>query len=175
MNKTNVLVAIGVVLALTLSLVSLVRPATVLETIREIGAVSGPDSSFDCESHNSVTRCFTQRALTLATTTPCAIKSPSATSTLVMASLRVNVASSTATIWDVTKASTAFATTTALNGQKPLASGVQGTLSATTTQTVSSDDAMVFAPNKFLVWGARGFIPAGVFLAGTCNATFEVI
>jgi len=111
-----------------------------------------------------------------ATTTVCAIKSPSATSTLTHAAIRVDVASSTATIFDLAKATTAFATTTALGTAHAVGAGTQDFILASTSP--AAGDAVVLAPNSFIVFGARqgissgdaagtGFVPRG-----ECQAEF---
>ena len=171
---------IGLVLVIVLTLgVVFPRGNSVVERIVDntLGAVAGPTSTFDCEEHNGIRTCFTKRALTLATTTPCAIKSPNATSTLTHNSLRVSVATSTAVVWTVAKSATAFATTTRLN-LVTLASGEQGTLVGTTTAlgvNIVTDDIATFAPNTYVVWGGAGYVPAGSFLGGSCQAEFKVI
>lgn len=138
-----------------------------------VGARSGPDTDSQCTSQNGFTTCQTRRALTLATTTACAIKSPTATSSLDYVGVSVTTASSTATVWTFAKASTAFATTTYLDSFS-LGSGVQGALKSTAT-TTGIDIKQVFAPNTFLVISKSGDTPAGTGLGGVCSASFSVI
>ncbi len=148
-----------------------------------LGANAGPDSYFPCESHNGVTQCFARQPLRAATTTVCALKSPSATSTLIAANATFRVASSTSAVTvDLAKATTPYATTTSL-GTAGLASGAQGSFNASTTnQNIASvDNAHIFGPNTWFVVGVRSGITGGDASgvpfqpAGACNATFQVI
>lgn len=144
-----------------------------------LGSLTGPDIQSPYLNVNSVRHEYRGMNLTLATTTPCALQSPSATSTLVHASLAVTTASSTATTWTIAKASTAYATTTRL-GTFSLGSGALGTMVASSTQTSVSgdtktvDDVSVVAPNTFIVWSKAGDTPAGTGLGGVCRAEFIV-
>src|SRR3990167_443142 len=142
-----------------------------------LGASAGPDRFSPCESRDGIQQCFTRFALTTATTTACAIKSPTATSTLVRATLKVTTATSTATTWTVAKAATAFATTTVLRGDLSLGSGVLGTMSFVATSSVGVADVAFFEPNQYLVWGIAGVDnPSDTTkLNGICQATFEII
>lgn len=138
-----------------------------------LGSVVGPELLSPFFSVDGVRHEYRRVKLATATTTPCAVRSPSATSTLLSASVQINVATSTATTWTLAKATTGFATTTALSVFS-LGSGELGTLtySATTTGVDTKD---VISPNTFLVWGAAGFAPAGTtLLTGVCQAEFLV-
>ncbi len=139
---------------------------------RLAGARPGPDTDSQCTTQNGLQTCQTRRPLTLATTTPCAIKSPSATSTLVESGVIITTASSTATTWVMAKATTPFATTTYLD-LFSLSSGVQGALQSSAT-TTGIDIKQTFAPNTWFVVSKSGDTPAGVLLAGQCSATFQV-
>lgn len=153
---------------------SIVSPRTVVNQIPGLGAVVGPDSSFPCESHNGVTRCFNRQVMNTATTTVCSFKTPSATSTLVAASARWSVSSTTATTVYMAKgAGTNASTTLVVSGA--LGANAFGTLVASTTSTGAVvDGTNVFAPNIHLNYGMTGgtgtFSPTGV-----CQATFEVV
>ena len=142
-----------------------------------LGASAGPDRFSQCEGRNGIQQCFTRDVLRTATTTACAIKSPTATSTLVRATLKVTTATSTATTWTVAKAATAFATTTVLRGDLSLGSGVLGTMSFVATSSVGVADVAFFEPNQYLVWGIAGVDrPSDTTkLNGNCQATFEII
>jgi hypothetical protein len=143
------------------------------------GAVTGPDSYFPCESHNGVTTCFARQALRQATSTVCAIKSPAATSTMPIGGVRVTTASSTATIWDLARASTPFATTTAIGTAYNVAGSAMADIQASTSPSAGA--ATVFPPNTYLVIGVRQSITAGdtagtgSVTSGYCSATFSVI
>lgn len=139
----------------------------------KLGAVAGPDSYFDYVANNDVQR-YAERvsSLTQATTTVCAIKSPSATSSLMLGTFRLNTLATTTgpVILTLAKSSTAFATTTSL-GFVTVQAGKAGEATATTT------GAHIFSPNTFFVVGAQGSVGvaagAGTFsLSGSCQADF---
>jgi hypothetical protein len=137
----------------------------------KLGALSSPDLPYPYFSFGGV-RSWAGRtdSLTAATTTVCAIQSPAATSTLRFGSIRFGVSSTSATTVYIAKATTPYATTTAL-GQCALAANAQGTCLASTTPTVNVDPAQVFAPNTYLVVGMTGGV--GTFSpTGTCEATW---
>ncbi len=141
-----------------------------------VGAIPGSDLQSDITIGNTPFRAIRQK-LVLATTTPCAIKSPSATSTLLSAGVSVTVASSTATVWTIAKAANQYATTTRL-AVFSLGSATQGTMVATSSYlgaVPAVDDLQVVAPNSFIVISKAGDTPAGTGLGGTCSAMFQVI
>lgn len=145
-----------------------------------LGGASSPSVINGCTEINGVTQCYSRVALRTATTTPCAIKSPAATSTLVLGSARLTVSSSTATVWTLAKSTTAFATTTSL-GDSAVGASAQAGILATTTPVTDLNDKVVFGPNTYLVLGAAAGITAGdtagtgFVPAGTCTAEFVVI
>ncbi len=116
-----------------------------------------------------------------ATTTVCAFKSPSATSTLVYAAANFSVSSSTATTWTWGRAANAFATTTVLSSDMIIAGAAKGVIYASTTPANNLNDSKtVFGPGTFLVLSEIGGITAadpgtGFVPAGTCNAEFVAI
>ncbi len=147
---------------------------TVKEQVVEriVGSSVGPDRFNPCESTDGVLSCFKKVALNQATTTICAIKSPSATSTLALNSgVSIRTSSTTASRVTLAKATTAFATTTLL-GVADISANAQDTVLASTT--VTNLETSVFAPNTWFVVGMAGGI--GTFSpVGNCQATFNVI
>jgi hypothetical protein len=144
-----------------------------------VGALSGPDliSRYLAWGQGSVREYRARQELKQATTTVCAIQSPSSTSTLSYAAVRINLASSTATIWNVAKSNTAFATTTAIGTAHNVVASAQDFIFASTTPGGAAD-TLVFAPNQWLVVGVQagvtsgdaagtGFVPTG-----SCQASF---
>jgi hypothetical protein len=151
------------------------RGTVVVERPSTLGALVGPDIPFSYLSIGGVRTEYRSSALATATTTPCALQAPSATSTLRHASLRVSTATSTATVWTASKATTAFATTTAFD-QFSLGSGAFGTMHVGTASSTAPDENSVIAPDNWIVWGVQGTIIAdSTKLNGTCSAVFEVI
>jgi len=159
-------IALGVVL-LTLTLM----PQKVINSVQTLGAVSSPDIMSPYFSFGGVRQWAAHtESLGQATTTVCALQSPAATSTLLTASIRYSVSSTTASTVTMAKATTAYATTTLIGGGS-LAANAQGTFNATTTlaQATSLDGVMVFAPSAYLVVGMAG--GTGTFSpTGTCQA-----
>ena len=120
-------------------------------TNQVVGSVTGPDSSFPVETHNGVAYAFTRVGFYSATTSPINIKSPSATSTLMIGSgCNFIVASSSAKRITFAKGATQNASTTFLFGINT-AAGAGGAAIATTTT-----DNFVFAPNNYLVGSLVG-------------------
>lgn len=148
-----------------------------------LGASSGVAVIDGCTDIGGVTTCQKKQALRTATSTVCSFKSPAATSTLVHAALRIAVGSSTATVWDLSKGTSAFATTSGAHlARYSLGSGAQGTMVyATSTNSVAGyvgtvDANMVFAPNTWAVWTGMAFAPNDATkFTGVCTATFEAI
>lgn len=137
-----------------------------------IGALTGPDISSTYLSVNGVRHEYRRQALNTATTTPCAIVTPAATSSLIFASLQIDTASSTATVWTAAKATTAFATTTQLD-QFSVGSGAFASLRVNAS-TTNSELARTFDPNTYIVWGLAGIGPSydATKLTGYCQAEF---
>ena len=111
-------------------------------------------------------------AITAATSTPCAFRSPTtASSTLEYGSIQIDVSSTTATQLTIAKASNAFATTTLLGITISIAANAQLVAIASTT---------TFAPGEWLVFGLQGGISSSTIatspypnLSGTCKAVFR--
>jgi hypothetical protein len=120
--------------------------------------------------NNGVYTTAVSKALATATTTPCAVLSPNATSTMMFSTFNVTTSTSTAVTLTVATSTTAFATTTVLNAFS-LASGAQGMF----TQLSTSSAGAVMAPSTYVVWGVAGFAPADTakFL-GKCSVEFKI-
>ena len=139
---------------------------------RTLGAITGPENTSNYFVQNGLRYEYRKTSLRGATTTPCALVSPSATSTLLIATLQVTTGTSTATTWTIAQGSTPYATTTSV-GSYSIASG-QGF----STSTVPSTNAgFVVLPNNYIVFGLAGLsgnsVP-GASLVGTCQAEFLV-
>lgn len=174
-NVKNGLMALAAVVLIVVGVMWMTPKGN--EVIREVtnnvGAVSGPDrfSPDGCESVNGLKTCSTQVALRTATTTPCSIQTPSATSTLVRTSLVVKTATTTAITMRLATSTTAFATTT-LKYSFALGSGEKGAMSWSPTTTENA----IFGPNLYVVWAPTGFIGADTSLfLGSCQAEFKVL
>ena len=173
MTKNNKNIAVGV-MALFLVAFALVgiKFLPTVSTPNVFAGVSSPDVPSPYFSFGGV-RLWAGMTQTLAqaTTTVCAIQSPSATSSLQSAGIRFDTSSTTASIVTIAKATTQYATTTSL-GVCNLLANTQATCIASTTPTTSQDPIQVFAPNTWLVVGMAG--GTGTFSpAGNCHATWE--
>lgn len=174
MNKNKIIVGVLIVgLVIALGILAIGKDTVIERTERVIG--NSPDVMSPYLRWGNVEHFAANVALATATTTPCAIQSPSATSTLVRSWLQISTASSTATTWTAAKAATAYATTTSLGTGIILASGAQGTMTASTTFNGLVDDTQIIAPNNFIVWGVAGIGNLTTDkLLGRCGAEFVV-
>lgn len=153
----------------------------VREVVKEVvGSSTGPDSPSPYQKYGGGYGVRTWKygyALTQATTTPCAFLSPAATSTLLSAGLKLDVASTSATVWTFAQATSAYATTTAIGTDYAVAASAKAFVQASTSPAALA--RTVFAPNTYLVIGVRGgdsngdTSPDGLIPSGSCNATFE--
>ncbi len=180
MSLYNWITGVSIVVVCLIALYGVNHPTqteAVREIVKEVVEVgsSGADRFNDCEARNGIIQCFYKKALSTATTSVCAFKSPAATSTLLRATLSVKTATSTATIVTIAKAANSNATTTSLF-KGAIASGAPATM--TKVASSSTDGADIFAPNTWLNFGVEGFAPNAAdttkFL-GQCQATFELI
>lgn len=176
MNRKNLIIAflagvavIGVAWGLSPSSTSVVE-----KTVERLGGTN-PDVISQYLNVGGVRHEYRRAALNTATTTPCALQSPAATSTLLHSALRIEVGTSTATVWTVAKAANAFATTTAFD-QFSLGSGAQGTMFVGSASSTAPDEISVIAPSQYVVWGVQGTtIANSALLTGYCQAEFIVI
>lgn len=170
--KTSTKFTIGVILVLLVGFSVFFFKGTPKDTT--IGALGGPDNYLPYFGVNGVRDYFSKTALSKATTTPCAIKSPVSTSTLLSASLQVTTATTTATTWTLAKATTGFATTTPI-ATFSLGSGAQGTLTSVAS-TTGVDGLSTISPNTYVNFGVAGIGQlTSDKLLGTCQAVFRAI
>lgn len=135
------------------------------------GAVSGPIDQSNYHCYAGVCDYYGSGGLKAATTTPCAIQAPAATST-VSASIRLDTGSTTATTWTVAVSSNPYSTTTPLGTNYLLAANAQGFDFASSTAGQN-----IVPPNNWIVFSETGGITAGdagtgFVPAGQCRATF---
>lgn len=148
-----------------------------LQPVRQpqLGAVSGPDLYSPYFNVNGVIRYFNHVTLVQASTTLCNIKSPSASSTLAIMTIRV-MGSTTGMLIDIAKSTAPDATTTAIGTSYSVVAGKYVEIQASTSPAAGA--ATIFPPNNYLV--VKAGLPtagaAGTFSqVGACNATFEII
>jgi len=147
---------------------------------------AGADTSYSCESHNGVTRCFNRIVLNQASTTICSIQSPRfGTSTLVSGGVQITTGTTTTIALELGKSTLFDATTTRISYDASIASAAQETLTAFVASTTgvygtlgqqhtADEQDVVFAPGAYLnakYGGAAGILNV---LKGSCTATFEL-
>lgn len=168
MNKTNLLLgAVGVV-ALVVAILALSKPAQVIVE-RGIGAVTSSENLTSPMCVDGICRYQTKIVMTSPSQTPCAIKSPNATTTLERHTINITVGSSTAATLSLATSTTATATTTNL---------ATYTLTANTQNTYSfagTSGAGIVPPNTWIVLGAAGGPANGHQLTGTCSADLRQV
>ena len=172
MNKK--LLAGGVVIALLAGWVGAGLQPDPVAPAPQLGALSGPDIQSPYLSVGGVRKEYRSSTLS-ASTTPCALQAPAATSTLVNFGVRLSTASSTATVWTLAKATTAFATTTAFD-QFSVGSGALGAFYVGHASSTAPDENGVIAPSNYVVVGVQGTaIADSTKLNGVCQAEFIVL
>lgn len=149
----NTLIAAGVALVVALTIVSTVKPVQKVAN-QSLGAVTGPDSYFPCESHNGLTTCSDRKVFNTGSTTLASFLSPSATSTLRFAAGSITTATSTATQFEWGRSSLPDATSTSL-GFYNLAASIKAVVTASSTPTSglaapTVDAAYVIPPNTYV-------------------------
>jgi hypothetical protein len=203
MNLKNVITPVIVGAAIVLGVTWITKPkpvpptpvvVNVPESNKPLGSVVGPDITSPFVSINGVTTYYNRKALIVGTTyntgntttvngttTPCAIKSPGATSTLVFASYLDNSATATAKLLTIAKAANAFATTTRIGNRVRIGGNEQATVFASTTSNTTHPDpsVFVFEPNYYLVFGleANAAVTVGqpsYSPSGTCTGNFVI-
>ena len=172
MNKTNIAIWVAVI-AFAVSIVGLYTPAgkQVTQVIKEqLGGSPGPDRFNSRECIDSVCTTYKRTALVTATTTPCRIQGPNASSTLSSASF--NMTSGTTTPLYIQLANTtdalSYASTTILRTSS-VAANAFTTLVATGTESI-------IPPLGWVIVKVGGAPNGGVALfapAGSCAATFQ--
>lgn len=183
MNKNilvNVIVSvIVVILAFILFGGKTIVEKVIVEKQNQVGAIPGDTVNTPCFTINGIQRCYTKVGLKQATTTPGAIKTPSASSTLEYASCEVSNATTTGTHTltiaknTSTLSSPPAATTTLITEKTVPAADRWFTLTATSSRPTADNTETLFAPNTWIVCGMHGgtvddiggFAPKGSFQA----------
>ena len=121
--------------------------------------------------HNGITTFAYRIGLLSATTTPCAIRAPSATSTIIHASIDIRTATGSANLVEIAKSTDLYSTSTLL-AQISLASGTFGTIVA--TGTLQTADNLIISPSSTVVvrWGKSY---GETTPRGNCTFIFRVV
>jgi hypothetical protein len=189
MNK-NLIVGLLAVLALGTSLVSLSRPAKVINQTTQVsqptqlGAVTNPDIPSPYLSWVNVRDWRYSQPFQQGTTTICAIPVAIASSTLVYAAATPTIGTSTAIIFTATKSTTAFSTSTnsTILATSTLAASAQGVFIIATTTPVadSANGRATLTDRNFVGSSTPSFLnvsvtggQGGFNLTGRCEAVFR--
>ena len=169
---TNIVIAAVVALVVAFGAVVMFKQ----EPIPALGGVNPdiPSAYLKWGSGGGVRVYPASQSFKVATTTLCSFQSPSATSTLIAAGVKVTLASTSATTLNISKSANITASTTAIGSAYAIGAGVPAFIQASTSPAAGA--VTVFAPNTYLnvtltggdIGGLVGLAPTGV-----CHATFE--
>jgi hypothetical protein len=144
-----------------------------------VGALTGPDIPYGYLCWGGVCEYRTARSISSATTTPCSIQSPNATSTIEFASFNITTATSSVLAMDLATSTNAFASTTVLHSYTAIASakGVWTFVASTTSTLLALDsEKIVLPPKTWLVWkGAAATTYPYFTVVGGCQAGFRAM
>lgn len=151
---------------------------TIIEKVipDKLGSLTGPDIPFSYISINQVKEFYGRQDMNQATTTICALQAPTTgTTTLVFASLRFTTSTTTVSMVEIAKDTTAYATTTRIGSLIQLNANASATIVASTTlgSNGNSDEKLIFAPGEWLVvkmTGSYNPLRGSVWPVGICNA-----
>lgn len=139
----------------------------------KLGSLTSPDITSPYLSVNGVVKYYSSLPFSAATTTPCSLQGPAATSTLQFAGWQITVGTSTAATIDLGTSTTRYATTTNLVAAKSIASGAQGY--AYWSPVGGSVNDAIIAPSEWVVVKTAGAGLSGYTYSGTCSAVFQVL
>jgi len=168
----------GVVVALILGVLGIFKGEKVPTVIQQkdgttVGAVS-PYSPTPELNLGGLRLVGLKKSLATGTSTVCAIQSPTATSTLISAGVNFTLASTSATLVDLAKGTTQYATTTRIGTAYGIVASAQATIVASTTGSAAGE-AGIFAPNTwFIVKYSDNNSGVGNASTGSCWATWAV-
>lgn len=109
-----------------------------------------------------------KQSFTSATTTPCSIQNGNATTSLAYFSMQITTGTSTASTFDVSTSTTAFATSSTLVSSHAVGSGAQTTLS----WFASGAQNAIVAPNEWVIFKTNEAGLGGYTYTGTCSVDF---
>ena len=171
MNTKSVSIGVGVAVLLILGLIFPRSGGTVVE--RVVGAAVGPESTNDYQCYNNMCSYYRFTNLAAATTTPCALLSPKATSTLLYFDFNVTVSTSTNLTMDLATSTTAFASTTIINSYT-LAANKQTTIHLVGTSTPANGiGSVLYAPSTWIVMKTASASGGPSQITGNCQAEFK--
>jgi hypothetical protein len=176
MNKTHYAISLLFLAVAALGAYTVTRPTPTATT--RLGALSSPDIASPFISWGGVRHWAQSAGFYSASSTLCAIQSPAATSTLTSADLRVDSLPYTLLGLEISKASTAFASTTQLAYDISFSTSELGYLrvllgGATSSPTGIADS--IIAPNQFINFrfATTTTVNSNFAPTGKCQASFR--
>lgn len=170
--NSNLIVGIIAVSALIVGGINLVKAPVAVTP--PVGAVAGPDSSFQTESHNGVTYDFYSSPLRPATTTLCSIKSPNASSTITSATMQITSGNTYSNDYQIGWGLAQGATTTNLARLTLAASNGAAVATTTLVNSFGGGNDGVIPPNSFIVTRVSTTTASATFAPlGACTVTFQ--
>lgn len=141
-----------------------------------LGSQTGPDTYFPYIANNDVRTWSYSKKMAVATSTVCSIKAPTATSTLLIATVNFGLASSSVTVVDIAKSTSYAATTTKIGTTYNITAGSRAYIVASSTGSVAGE-ATLFGPNDYLnvKIGPTSGDGLGHAAIGFCRAEFVEI
>ena len=147
---------------------------TVVERVIEnVGAVPGPDMSFPFIGVNGVRVWPMTAKMNAASTTLCAFKTPTATTTIIR-SYSLQIETATATAAHITIATSTKSAATSTSNALVSNYGVPAN-TGTTIAGVPANQLGILAPSEYLLFMTAGAGLGGYTYGGSCNALFEEI
>lgn len=144
-------------------------------TEQTVGSVTGPELMSPFWTVNGFTKEYRALNMQKATTTLCAMKAPSATSTLQFVSWKVFVGTSTAATIDIGTSTTAYSTSTLLVTATSLAASSQGYAYWMPAGGSANNDVAKMSPNEYVIVKTAGTGSGGYTYSGRCLAEFNVL
>ena len=121
---------------------------------------------------SGITTTMVRQTLVSGTSTPCAIATPLATSTVENFSMNITTATSSAITWEVGTSTTAYATTTSMLSAVAVGAAAQYTIAyaGQNGNVASSGNYIVVGPTAATAASTGAY--TSIILGGTCEATF---
>lgn len=169
MNKNNILVGLGIGLALIFSIIGLTKHSS-----PTFGGTS-PDFASAYISWGGINHWTYKQTMRQASTTLCDIQSPNATTTLSRATVNFTGTPSYTTTYELGQSVNAFATTTALVASYGVPAGTTPVFVSTSTVTALVPDGII-PPNTYVNLNISTSSASATFApTGFCEAEFTEV
>lgn len=174
---------VGMIVIAIIAIIGMFLPRgnTVVERVTEkLGIAAGPESTNNYQCYSGVCTYYARSTLKAATTTPCALRSPThATSTLSRFMLSVTTATGTAATYDIATSTDAFSTTSPQIAMAvSIAANAQHTftnMGTTTSLSNNQNQYNLMPPGSWVVMKTAGAGSGGYTWGGACVAEFKTV